>query len=143
MQHRKRQAMRGFGRLLRQVALMALSLVVAVAIFRAGTSYVYCAAMNEVRSDECCKSPFADGGSACAVYAPHDCCAVKKLGALPSGAALAAHDVPSAPLLMVHLPPPPPVIAAAEKLAPVRFERRSTGPPRPSGVPPRLQVFLI
>ena len=140
---RQRRHGRGIGPLLRQMALALLSLVVTLGVLRAGSSYLYCAAMEEVRTEECCKRPCDDGSADCSIVAHHDCCAMKKLRALPSAMVDGAHAIPAAPLLTIQAPPPLLMVATATKGAPARLLRGSTGPPRPSERPARLQVFLI
>lgn len=135
--------MRSLGRLLKQVALMVLSLVVSFAVLRAGSSYIYCSVMDEVRTDECCKHAEADDTAYCALYAHHDCCAVQKLRTLPTVAVGATPGVPSPPLLAVQSAPAFPIVMLPTSRALGRSERLSTGPPRPSEISPRLQVFLI
>lgn len=99
-------------------------------IVRGGSRYFYCPMMGQSFDDACCASAEHDDDatSGPSVERP-DCCQAKRLGKLPSGAAVSTIDVPAVPVLAV-LPPFDGAVAPLARKTFVRFTHPSrAGPP--------------
>jgi hypothetical protein len=121
-----------------RVAILAL---IAVSLFsggaRAGSRYFVCNAMQEVRSEPCCKRP--DQGAQQEVV-DCGCCGAHRVAALPPALLGARAEIPTASLTGL-LPPSPLAFARALALAPCSAAMdRLLRPPR-SGRLALLMVF--
>lgn len=120
-----------------QVAILAL---LAISLFsggaRAGSRYFVCNAMQEVRSEPCCKRP--DQGAQQEVV-DCGCCGAQRVAALPPALLGTRAEIPTASLTGL-LPPPPLAFARALALAPRSAAMdRLLRPPRSS----RLALLMV
>ena len=115
------------------VALLAISVFSGAA--RAGSRYFFCNAMQESRSEPCCKrtpAPTSQADADCA------CCRAHSVPGLPSALMGKSVGVPDG--IWVGLAPRAPrLLPPAHSLPPPRFIRPQTGPPRL----PHLALLMV
>ena len=140
-------------RLLATIARLRLALVSFVVglalitgLVRAGRTYFYCPAMNEITAHSCCEtSNHRERVPADRVEPTNqDCCEPGQFAVVPRGSVTQPPETPSAPLIAVLSPPrETPSYEPVLTVRP-RVDLRVTGPPRTARERRALsQVFLL